>query len=283
MNRILPVELTSDLYDAHLHLTDPRFSNNLPDILQTMAAKGIRGCVTNGTGQHDWEKVLSLASAYPWVRPAIGVHPWWSASLGQDWYQHWIDLLDSHPGCLIGEIGFDLAMRDPDINKQNLAFRLQIKAAAERGIPASIHCVQAWNELYEEMKPFLPSTSGFLLHSFNGPSESVPKWNEAGAYFSISAQGAASSSPSRIHQLKRIPEERLLIETDAPNRPPPDEWTAHPLFDPRTRKRIHHPADLPSTLIVLSNVLDRNPQELASQIASNYHTLFGETAPRDPS
>lgn len=283
MNRISPVELTLNLYDAHLHLTDPRFSKNLPDILQTMAAKGIRGCVTNATGEHDWNEVLNLASAYPWVRPAIGVHPWWTASLGQDWYQHWIDLLDSHPGCLIGEIGLDLAMREPDINKQRLAFRLQIKAAAERQIPASIHCVRAWNELYEDLKPFLPLASGFLLHSFNGPSESVPKWAEAGAYFSISAEGAASLSPSRIHQLRKIPIGRLLIETDAPNSPPPDEWTNHPLLDPSTGKRLNHPANLPSLLIWISQILETNPQELGSQIALNYHTLFGETARIHPS
>ncbi|MBN2235346.1 MAG: TatD family hydrolase, partial [Opitutales bacterium] len=278
MNRISSTGRPPDLYDAHLHLTDSRLSPFLADIVQTMIRTGIRGCVSNSTGVDDWESILSLASAHSWIRPAIGVHPWRVSTLHEDWYPKWVRLLDFHPDCLIGEIGLDLGIRDPDISKQRKVFRLQITAAAERRIPPSIHCVRAWNELHAEMKSVLPLRSGFLLHAFNGPSESVLKWSKAGAYFSVSPRETKHLNSSRIGQLRQIPIERILIETDAPNVSPTDNNTTHQLIDPNSGKRLNHPADLSSTLIQLARILEHEPHKLAAQIASNYHTLFGTSA-----
>ena len=281
MNGISTHGTSSALYDAHFHPADIRISKEIPSILQDMIQSGIRGCVANATGEHDWDAVLEIASAHAWIRPAIGIHPWWAAGAGNGWYRKWIQLLDEHPGCLIGEIGLDLAMRDADIHAQREVFRLQMSEAAIRRIPATIHCIRAWKELHEEMKTFIPLESGFLLHSFNGPSESIESWTNAGAYFSVSACEAGSYNPSRIRLLKQIPFERLLIETDAPNRPPPEACSTHPLFDRDTGKRIHHPADLHAALAWLSQILGLPESELAPGLASNYFSLFGhQNAPR---
>ena len=278
MNGISTLGTSPAVYDAHFHPADMRISKEISSILQVMIQSGIRGCVANATGEHDWDAVLKISSAHSWIRPAIGIHPWWAAGAGNGWYRRWIQLLDEHPDCLVGEIGLDLAMRDPSIRAQREVFRLQMSEAASRRIPATIHCIRAWKELHEDMKPFLPLDSGFLLHSFNGPSESIESWTQAGACFSVSPCEAGTTNSSRIRQLKQIPIERLLIETDAPNRPPPEAYSKHPLFDPLTGKRIHHPADLTAALIWLSRVLGLPESELAPRLASNYFSLFGHKA-----
>ena len=226
--------------DAHNHLQDPRFDAIRDDVIETMLDAGVTRCVVNGTSPADWPKVAELAGKYPkLIIPSFGLHPWQKPTAG--WQQQLIEYLDTTPGACIGECGLDRWIVDYDIELQTKVFTTQLALAAERNLPLSIHCLKAWGHLLDilESQP-LPSC-GFLLHSYAGSSELVPRLVKLGAYFSFSGYFLHERKQNLRDTFKTIPPDRLLIETDAPDMLPPEHIIAHPLA-----KQLNHPANLAS-------------------------------------
>ncbi|MEM7603160.1 MAG: TatD family hydrolase, partial [Verrucomicrobiota bacterium] len=103
-----------------------------------------------------------------------------------------------------------------DLALQKSVFLAQLSIADEMDRPVSVHCLQAWGSLQECL--IQSSFSGsFLLHSYGGPSEMVSSWVEMGAYFSISGYFFKKEKIGKLETFRTIPEDRLLLETDAPD------------------------------------------------------------------
>lgn len=134
-------------YDAHLHL---QLLPEIPesDALAEYRNAGIRKMVVNGCTEQDWESVATLAQD-SLIRPAYGLHPWYIADRSDAWFEQLIERLDRSPDALIGEIGLDKWVRTPFLKEQIPVFKKQLDLAIERGIPPTIHCLQAWGTLLE--------------------------------------------------------------------------------------------------------------------------------------
>lgn len=262
------------LYDAHNHLQDPRLAGQLEDVLAACRHTGIARMVVNGSCEEDWPQVLALAKRHPVVLPSFGYHPWLVRARSGSWLEHLKRHLDAAPSA-IGEIGLDRWMQEPDVPLQEEMFRAQLRLAAERNLPVSIHCLKAWGRLDEILREEPRPACGFLLHSYGGPVEMVEGFTKLGACFSLSGYFAHGRKAKQREIFKQVPLERLLIETDAPDMWPPDEWNEFPLLDLPTGKPMNHPANLGAVYRFTARLLGLDLEPLQVQIAKNFCRLFG--------
>ena len=262
------------LYDAHNHLQDVRLDALREPALREAVAAGLRRMVVNGSCPEDWPDVRSLAECHAEVRPCFGVHPWHVKELPGDWREQLLRQLDQG-ACGVGEAGLDRWVKDFDLALQEEVFVWQLRMAAERNLPLTIHCLKAWGRLDELLREGPRPERGFLLHSYGGPAEMVPGLAELGAYFSISGYFAHERKARQREAFKQVPPDRLLIETDAPDMWPPPEWNEHPLPDGSSGRMINHPANIAAVYRFAADLLGRELPDLADQVAQNFVRLFG--------
>lgn len=266
------------LYDAHNHLQDPRLAPHREAILAALREEGVASMVVNGSGEEDWPEVLALARSHPQVIPSFGYHPWYVKERSPDWQAALLRHLDAVPSA-IGEIGLDRWIKDHDLAAQEEVFVWQLRLAAERNLPVSIHCLQAWGRLLELLRAGPCPRCGFLLHSFGGPRELIAPLAELGAYFSVPGYFAHERKARQREAFRHVPPARLLIETDAPDQVLPADRIQYPLMDPATGKAINHPANLGAVYRLVAELLDEPLEPLAERVGENFRRLFGVLMP----
>lgn len=262
------------LYDAHNHLQDDRFGGRQAEMLSVCQQVGVTRMVVNGACEADWPQVLELARAYPEVLPSFGYHPWYLSERTAQWRENLIRFLDQVPAA-VGEIGLDRWKPDLPYEGQEEVFIAQLRLAAERNLPVSIHCLQAWGRMLEILKTEPRPACGFLLHSYGGPAEMVKSFLALGAYFSLPSYYAHDRKERQRETFRQIPCERLLLETDAPDQLLPDERNAYPLRDASTGLALNHPANLAAVYQFAAELRGLPPEELAGQVEANFLRLFG--------
>lgn len=270
--------------DAHNHLQDERFGGAQTTLLAEAETAGVARMVVNGAAEDDWPAVLELARRSPLVLPSFGVHPWYVHTRGSDWQAALLRHLDAGPAA-VGEIGLDrwILERRPSrgnvpyasLAEQEEVFTWQFHLAAERNLPASLHCLQAWGRLYDLLRAGPRPACGFLLHSFGGPVEMVPALARLGAYFSFPGYFAHERKGRQRETFRQVPPDRLLIETDAPDQLPPGALQRFPLAGHGPAPALNHPANLPAIYEFLAAFLGESPAHLTARVAENFHRLFG--------
>ncbi len=279
---------TLRLFDAHNHLQDDRFGGGQEALLGACRRTGVESMVVNGSGGEDWAAVASLARAHPGlVIPSFGVHPWYVHEQAADWQTRLRNALDELP-LAVGEIGLDRWKPGLPYEGQEEAFVFQLRLAAERQRPVSIHCLRAWGRLAELLRAHPRPDCGFLLHSYGGPKEMVEPLAELGAYFSLPGSFALARKERQRETFRRVPRERLLLETDAPDQRLPSPEEAGPAFreaverrdlpelrDPVSGRLLNHPASLLGVYLFAAAWFEERVESLAVQVEANFRRLFG--------
>jgi len=252
-------------YDSHNHLQ--RFADPAK-VIAEMRAVGIAGCVVNGTSEDDWEAIARLAEEYPdFVRPAFGLHPW----LADQHSEKWLDLLEGYfdrfPKASVGEIGLDGWVEGPSLEIQRQVFLPQLALARERGLAVTIHALKAWEPLFGVFEQEAPPAH-FLMHSFGGSAELVKRLAPMGAFFSFSGYFLQARKVKVLEAYKEVPAESLLLETDAPDMLPPEEFISHPL------EGMNHPANLPRIAVGLADALGMELSQLAELTSANHQRFY---------
>jgi TatD DNase family protein len=265
------------IYDTHNHLQDERLKPYLAQIFEDLAQENVAKMVVNGSCEEDWPAVLDLACWHPQqVLPSFGIHPWYVRERSAGWQKTLVRFLDEVPSA-IGEIGLDRWIKDFDLAQQEEVFVWQLRLAAERNLPVSIHCLQAWGRLLELLRAGPRPHCGFVLHSFGGPQEMIGPLADLGAYFSMPGYFAHERKGRQREAFRHVPAERLLIETDAPDQLLPNKRIQYPLSDTATGKPINHPANLRSVYQFVAELLGEPLESLAQRVERNFFRLWGYT------
>ena len=269
------------LYDAHNHLQDERLAPHLAAILPLIEQNGIARMVVNGSCESDWPQVLEFARRLPQVLPSFGYHPWYVHERTPDWQRELVRFLDAVPSA-IGEIGLDkwilenaVTHEPAPLPEQEAVFTWQLWLAAERNLPVSIHCLQAWGPLLEILQREPLPRCGFVLHSYGGSREMVIPLARLGAYFSLPGYFAHERKHRQREAFLAVPPDRLLIETDAPDQLLPDARNRHPLKDAHTGKALNHPANLAAVYEFAAELFGESAEALAARVEENFQRVFG--------
>lgn len=176
------------------------------------------------------------------------------------------EILASYPTATLGECGLDRWITTPPIEIQMPVFLAQLRLANLLDIPITIHCLKAWEKLFEAFSEVAPP-SRFLLHSFTGSIEIARRLIPLGAYFSFSGHFLHERKAQVREVFRQLPHDRILLESDGPSMLPPPQFVTHPLSGD-----LNHPGNLPAIGAGLATILGLSVQATAelTRINSNY-------------
>lgn len=255
--------------DAHFHPQDERLQTCREEWLREARSTGVVQAVANGTGPDDWDRVTDLCQRHGPLLPAYGLHPWKVSVAPHDWCQQLVQKLEGG-ACCVGEIGLDRWIANPDVDAQIRAFCWQWEAAFRHGLPATVHCLRAWGLLLEQLKGLKPLPRGFLLHSYGGSPELIDELLPHGAWFSFSASILHPRKEKARASFLKVPLDRLLLETDAPDMLPPKEFC----YGDSHVSGLHHPASLRAFYERAAEMRGMSMNDFAQQTLSNFRRFF---------
>ncbi len=258
------------LFDAHLHLQDERINQSIDTILKKASEAGVKGFLCCGSMVEDWQDVLEISRNWPAVIPAFGLHPWYVEMAPKSWP----DLLKEYLICtpsVVGEIGLDVMFRKKTLELQLRAFEIQLALAVELKRPVSVHCLKAWHHLIPIIERYRRSGVTVQLHAYSGGPEQIEKLTDLGCYFSFTGAITRENSKKLRASITRVPQDRLLLETDSPDIPLQ--------IDGKIDKTIpNQPANLPLVLRQAARLLEKDESVLAAQTWDNTIAFLGQTA-----
>ena len=276
------------LYDAHQHFHFDQFVTQRAVIAADLCTVGLQRAVVNATNEEEWPVVAALAREHDWILPSHGIHPWDCGNRSPVWLETLRAVLRADPTAGVGEIGLDrwiidgikpgdpriAGLRVAPLMEQSEVFAAQLALAAEFNRAASIHCVQAFGALLALVQKSPRPARGFLLHGYGGPAEMIKPFADLGAYFSFNIELLSPRQAARRENFKAIPADRLLVETDAPTKPPPAALNRFPLPPAADGSAVNHPANIAVAYEQLAQLRQIPLESLAAQVESNFRRLF---------
>ncbi len=249
--------------DSHCHLDFPDLAARLPEIRQAMEANGVHRALCISVNLPDFPRVLATAETHPDWYASVGVHPDY-----EDTPEPTVDDLVSraaHPKVIaIGETGLDYFRLTGDLEWQRNRFRTHIQAACATQKPLIIHTRQASEDTLRLIREENAAQVGGIMHCF------TEDWSVAEAAlaenFYISLSGIVSFKNAKIvHEVaRRVPLDRLLIETDSPYLAP------HP-----HRGKTNEPAWVRHVAEAVADLRGISLAEVARATTDNFNRLFG--------
>lgn len=236
-------------FDAHCHL-DLLDERARADEIARAHAVGVTRFALAGADPHRWGHTLAVGREIGAV-VMLGLHPWFVAGDWPTWVARLPEEIDG-----IGEIGLDYSRAGADRSAQRAAFRAQLAIARERDLPVALHWVGAIAEgLAILRRDGLPSAGG-LVHGW--ASEEVEEALGLGLHLSVGTRELRKSKV--LSSLIRIPPQRLLLESDAP--------------EARWQGRASAPADLLAVAALISARTGRASPEILRTCGENAASLL---------
>ena len=212
--------------DTHCHLNFHQFSDDRDATVARAVDQGVAAIINPGVNLDSCRAAIALAERYEQVFAAVGIHPTATDELDQAALKTLRELA-SHPKVVaIGEIGLDYYWpNQPGRNwpcaapdTQRKAFRRQLDLAADLGLPVIVHDREAHTDVMIGLGDSRGITG--VMHSFSGDFDLAEWAVELGFYVGISGPVTYNKNQELKTIARRLPFDRLLIETDAPFLPP---------------------------------------------------------------
>ncbi len=202
--------------DTHCHLDMSQFDPDRTAVLERAKAAGVRHIITVGSGLESSRAALELARSHDFVYAAVGVHPHEAKDLDDKAFEELLALANDGKTVALGETGLDYHYMHSPKETQLEAFKRHIELAKETGLPLIVHSREAAADTLRVL-----GESGYgkgVIHCFSGDMEMAGELMAMGFY--ISFAGPVTFKSKRSSALAavaaRVPDEHILIETDAP-------------------------------------------------------------------
>jgi TatD DNase family protein len=252
------------LVDSHCHLDFPDFDDDRADVIRRARDAGVGRMVTISTRVNQLGRLLAIVEANDDVFCSVGTHPHNAADEPDVTTDELIKLTEHPKVVAIGEAGLDYHYDNSPRDAQATGFRRHIAAARETGLPLVIHARDADDDIAAilrdetEKGPF-PA----ILHCFSSGRELAMTGVELGHYVSFSGIVTFKKTDELKSIAAEIPDDRILIETDAPFLAP----VPH-------RGSRNEPAYVAETAKVLGEVRGVTAEMIAGQTTENFFRLF---------
>ncbi len=253
------------LVDTHCHLADERLRADATALIARAEAAGVRVIVSVGAiGSIQTDRdTVAIAERHDNVYAVVGVHPHNAGDCDERRLDEIRELAQSKKVVAIGETGMDLHYQHSTRAAQEESLRHHLRLAQELSRPVVIHCREAEPIVAEIVREEGMPVAGGAIHCFTGSTEDAMRFLALGFHISFSGIVTFKNAGALRETARQVPEDRLLIETDAPYLTP----------EPH-RGRPNEPAYVALTLGAVARVRNAEPSALAGRIMSNAAELF---------
>ena len=206
------------IIDTHCHLDDARYNNDIEEVIERAKSKGVERFIIPGADPLTLERAVELSEKYEEIYFSVGVHPYDAANYDKSFLEKFV----IHPKCVaIGECGLDY-FRLPDIENeikiekilQKKVFTDQILWAKELKLPLIVHVRESSSDCLTILDEYAGEEGG-VLHCYNA-DESLLKLSNKNFYYGIGGVLTFKNAKKLINVYPKIPQDKLIIETDAP-------------------------------------------------------------------
>lgn len=258
------------MIDTHCHLSmvlDENKNidyNQIDDILNQMEINGVTHAITIGSNMMDSKLSVGIANHYDNIYCAVGVHPEEVESFDIEGLENLIiKNLNSGKLVAIGEIGLDYYWRKDNKEAQIEIFKKQLELAKKYSLPIVVHCRDAYGDILNILKEYVPFASGGVIHCYSGSIEWAKEVIKLG--FLISFTGVVTyPNASNIQDVaKWVDMDKFMVETDSPF------LTPVPF-----RGKKNNPSLTKYTLEYIAKLKNKNTQEIDKNTTNNAIKLF---------
>lgn len=270
------------MFDSHCHLHDDRSFALAPDMIARAQQVGLRGLVLAGVDRDTWGRQDALRRQFGSpdfsIGVAYGVHPQLIPSLSPSALEEQLAALQcAARGTLeidgnligkpdaIGELGLDAAsdQTQQNMTSQTHAFRQQLALARDLDLPIVLHILKTHAQVLQILKQDGIPRAGGVVHSYSGSAEQCREYVQLGLCISFAGGVTREHAPKLWASLALVPEDRLLVETDAPDQTPMAHRPAH-----------NEPAFLPAILAAVAKQRNQTVKQTAILTEQNARRLF---------
>ncbi len=252
--------MRTPLTDSHCHLD--RLSGDLEEILARANEAGVGWFLCVSINMENVERVIEIAGRHPSVYATVGVHP--NEQEGREPDLEELASLAERPKVVaIGETGLDYFHGKGDLEWQRERFRRHIAAAKITGKPLIVHMRDAAANTLSLLREEKADEVGGVMHCFTGDWETAVSAMELGFHISFSGIITFRNADPLRAVAARVPEDRLLIETDSPYLAPVPY-----------RGKPNQPAYVRRVAECLAELRGSSMEQIAEKTTANFHHLF---------
>lgn len=257
--------MTLRLFDTHAHLNMDPFGDCMDQTIANAKAAGLQSIMVIGIDLASSRRACELATEYPgYLYAAIGIQPNSVSAAHEDDYQA-IEAMVSQPGVVaIGETGLDCYWDDTPMEDQQDYFDRHLELCRKTDLPVVIHMRESGSLIVDQLRRQSKVPAG-IMHSFTGDWECARDCLDLGLHMSFAGMVTFKKSHDLREVARKVPEDRLLVETDSPYLSP----------EPLRGKRPNEPARVAHTLRCLADIRGTSAESLAEVTTENARRLLG--------
>ena len=254
-----------NIVDSHCHLDDKQFEDDREAAVERAIASGVRTMLAIGTGNGppDLEAGIRLAERYESIYATVGVHPHDAAKADGTTSARLRALLDHPKVAALGEIGLDYHYNFSPPEVQRDLFIEQLEIARDAGVPVIVHTREAWDDTFLLLEQlWAPTGLPGVMHCFSGGPAEAERALAMGFYISFAGVVTYPKARNVQEAARRVPDERLLVETDAPYLAPVPK-----------RGQRNEPAYVVETVRKLAELRGQTMETVAKLTSANFERI----------
>jgi TatD DNase family protein len=257
------------LVDICCNLAHPSFRDDLPEVLARAAAAGVSRILATGSTLEDSAEVIALAAAHPdRLAATAGLHPHHAGDWSDATAEGLRALARAPEVRALGETGLDFNRNYSTPADQERAFLGQLELAGELGLPLFLHERDAAERMLALLRPRRAALGPAVVHCFTGDAETLAAYIDLDLHIGVTGWICDERRGLHLRELVgRIPEDRLMLETDAPYLLPRD-------LPERPAGRRNEPAFLPHVLQAVARACDRPPEQVARATTATARAFY---------
>ena len=248
------------LVDSHCHINFPELAENLPQVLDKMVENQVSYALAVSVSRQTADEVLRLSETYPHIFASVGIHPA-DEETAEFSYDELIERSQHARVVAIGETGLDYHWCKGDLAWQHNRFRVHIQAAKAAGVPLIIHTREAPKDTIKILQE--EKADNGVIHCFSEDISFAKAALDLGFYISFSGIVTFKSAQEVQAACKMVPDDRILVETDAPYLAPAPH-----------RGKLNQPAYTRHTAEFIAQLRGTSLEEVARITSDNFFRLF---------
>ncbi|MES1939193.1 Sec-independent protein translocase TatD [Salinisphaera sp. T5B8] len=258
-----------ELTDIGANLAHESFADDLDDVLARAEAAGVRRLVVTGSDLDSSEAAVDLAGRYPGQCFATaGLHPHHARDWSPAHEQLMRDSARAQRLVAIGETGLDFFRDIAPRDAQERVFAAQLAVACDHGLPVFLHQRDAHARFLPILREHLPHLTRAVVHCFTDSAQALDAYLDAGCYIGVTGWICDERRGRDLYDnVARIPDDRLMIETDCP-------YLMPRTIRPKPKTRRNEPANLPWVAETVAAARDQSVAQVAALTHANAGRFF---------